>query len=428
MSRWWPFLLLILALMPAVLIRPPHVPTPTPVAVGGTVTIATLANPKTFDPAFARNSAEREVADNIFQPLYRVNSVGHVTADMAATSSFHGRQVVVQLKPQSLNNGQPVTADMVASSLARLIWVHAAAATSLRPIVGYRKVVSGHNKYLSGVKVTGQRTLTITLKRSAGRWFLRRLSNPALAIVPVGAMTEGGPNWQLLNLFGAGDYRMTAWNLSASVSFQRVKGHSGPRYVQMVVYPSFHQAVLSYINQAVDIVPISATAITQIPQKFRSQIRVLPVPGVLSLYINDKSKAGIATYPKISPRKWVNQAFLGRLPAVRTSTWPTIKSSHGSRMTIGVNQNNAEAVQLGRTLRKLSHGRVSIRLMPVGVLMADARSGSLSAYLGIVDVFPHGVHMALAPMTTFWLINPAITSAGVYADGSLNWHRLVVKP
>ncbi|MDA8192429.1 MAG: ABC transporter substrate-binding protein [Thermaerobacter sp.] len=429
MSRWWPWLLLVLALTPAVLIRPARVPPPKPVA--GAVTVALLSNPVTVDPAKASTPAEWAVADNVFQPLYRFNASGRLVPDLASSAQFTGHRVILHLAHRNLSNGQPVTAAMVAGSLARALEpsVHSLAALQLlKPVRGYAAVVAGTKSGLSGVTATSSSTLTLTLRKPAGPWFLRNLANPALAIVPPADPLRGGPDWQLTNLYGSGGYRLHAWNPSDYLSFERTGSTTGPEKVELVVYPSFHEALMSFVNQSLDIVPVAPEQLAGLPMDVRRRVLTLPVPGTLSLYLNPKAKSGIAAYPATGIRRWVSAAFSGHLQAVSSAAWPA-GVPQGKPMTLAVNQSNGEAVLLAETLRGLEHGRVTVQMMTSTALMQAVRGGQVNAYLGIVDGYAGGgIQVPLAPMATFWLVGPTVAGARVYADGSLNWHSLTPRP
>lgn len=421
-GRWWPWLLLILALVPALLVNQRRAPltnaTPTENA-----SEAILSNPNTLDPALATTASDWAVDSNVFQPLFQIGPSGAVSKNLVDKVSLSGHTVTLTIAPTPLTGGGHLTATMVAASLARPLWSEVkspVAQTLLSSVVGSKRVMSGKARYLSGVAVVNGSTLTIRLKHAAGRSFLKTLANPALSVVPVQDMQGGGANWQWMNLYGTGGYRLTNWVPNGSLTLTRVRGR-GPTVIDLPIFSSLKQATLDFRNGSVDFVPINATKVTTLTGSLSRDVRSLSIPGNLFLVYRSHAKA-ISAYPRLSIQRWVDKSFRGHITS-KGGHWPGSLPS-GRPMTIYVNQNLTEAVQLADTLAHLEAGRVTVRRVSLSTLKSLAHHNQISAYIGQANLFKSGTLVPLAPMRSLWLVNPLYRHVQVYANGSLNWHSL----
>ncbi|PSR20436.1 MAG: ABC transporter substrate-binding protein [Sulfobacillus acidophilus] len=424
--RWWPWLLLLLALVPALLIAKPRQQlSSTPPAEN--VSEAIFSNPNTLDPALANTASDWAVDSNVFQPLFRVTSTGRVVGELVSRYSIRGHELTLVIKPALLTHGEDLTAKIVAEALARPLWSQvgsAAAAHLLSPVVGVRAVLSGSARYLSGVVVVNRDTVRIRLRHRVGPGFLKTLANPVLSIVPPQDQERGGADWQLIDLDGTGGYRLQNWTPNGSLTFTRTSGR-GPLEIVLDIYSSFKQAVLSFENQTVSVVPVNPSRIALVPLRLVHEVRALPQPGDLYL-VWRKGAVHASTYPTVSVSRWVSTSFRGRIPALH-GRWPSTIASD-RRMIIYVNQDLPEALQLAQTLARLKPNRVTVRAVPLSRLKTMAQNNQISAYIGQADLFKSGTAMALAPMRSLWLVNPAIHEMRVFANGALAWHSLTSKP
>jgi ABC-type transport system substrate-binding protein len=424
--RWWPWLLLLLALVPALLIAKRQQPLPS-VPPTQNLSEAIFSNPNTLDPALANNASDWAVDSNVFQPLFRVTSSGRLVGELVSRYSLGGDHVTLVIKPARLTNGGHLTAKIVAEALARPLWSQVgsvAAARLLSPVVGVQAVLSGRARYLSGVVVVNRNTVTIRLRRPVSRGFLKNLANPVLSIVPPQDQRRGGVDWQLTDLYGTGGYQLQNWTPNGSLTFTRIS-QRGPLEVVLDIYSSFKQAVLSFENQAVSVVPVNPGRIGFIPRRLMHDVRALPQPGDLYL-VWRRSAVHVSTYPTVSVQRWVSTSFDGRIPAL-DGHWPSTIASD-RHMVIYVNQDLPEALQLAKTLARLKPNRVTVRAVPVRTLKTLAQNNQIDAYIGQADLFKSGKMMPLVPMRSLWLVSPAIDDLQVFANGALAWHSLRSKP
>ncbi len=425
-GRWWPWLLLVLALVPALLIQKPRRQlsvTPTQ-----SFSEAIFANPDTLDPALASTASDWAAVSNVFAPLFRETPNGRVVPSLVSHYSLSGKQLILTVRPVPLVGGGHLTADTVAAALARPLWPRvnsSAARTLLGAIVGAKAVMRGKTPYLSGITVDGRQTLTIQLTHAVTAQFVKVLANPILSIVPASDLMRGGPYWQLKNLDGTGGYALANWVPNGSLTFHRRSG-SGPAEMTLTVFPSFQQAVMSFRNQAVDLIPVGASQVTRVPRSVRADIRALPVPGDLYLVYRRAAKL-VSAYPDQSVSGWVKRAFAGRVPSLGGS-WPSSVPA-ARRMTVYVNQALPEAVQLAQTLQHLRPALVTVRVVTEAQLASLAKQGTINAYIGQANLFKSpGVMVPLAPLRQLWLVNPQLGPVRDFANGVVNWHSIAVKP
>lgn len=424
-GRLWPWLLLVLALVPALLVRPAKPP------LGGlppteNVTLAVFGNPKTLDPALASSPSEWAVDSNIFEPLFMERSSGALNNDLVQSYSVKGRVLTLTLKPAHLANGASLTAAAVAGALARPLWpkVHSAqAAALLAPVVGARLVYQGKAQYISGVSDVNANTVTIQLKHPVSRAFIQALANPTLSIVPPADLVRGGADWQEANLYGTGGFRLTNWIPDGSLSFERISG-SGPAELELQIFTDLRPAVLAFQNGTVSAVPLNPQKMGVVPNRLVRDVRSLTVPGNLYL-VYRRGALRVSAYPRLTIHRWVSQSFRGRIPAL-PGQWPSgIRT--GKPMTIYVNRALPQAVQLADTLARLEPGRVTVDAITSTALTTLARHNQINAYIGRANLFKSGITVPVAPLRALWLVSPAIPNPTGFANGTLDWHSLSVR-
>ncbi|MCY0897765.1 MAG: ABC transporter substrate-binding protein [Firmicutes bacterium] len=425
-GRWWPWLLLVLALLPALLIpkRRPLVR----VVPSATLTEAIFANPRTLDPALADSAAEWAIDSNLFQPLFGETSSGGAIRELVSRAQWHGHTLRLWIKPVPLVGGGHLTAVVVAGALARPLWPMVASPTArqlLAPVQGSQAVIQGKTPFLPGVATVGKREVVIHFTTRVTRTLLKQLANPALSIVPASDMLRGGANWQLTNLFGTGGYRLTNWVPQGELTFART-GRRGPREVDITIYPSFQQALLSFANGAVDVVPVDPLQLPVVSSRLLKEIKAFPIPGTLSLYYH-RGSGGVFRYRDVSVATWVRTSFRGRIRGLG-GQWPA-RWPVGGHMTIAVNRQLPEAVALAQTLAHLKPHQVTVKEVSLSQLTTLARTGAINAYIGQANLFsgPWGA-IPLVPLRSLWLVSGNVKGAAVYANGSFDWHRATIVP
>lgn len=449
-------MLVLLALAPAALIHGSHPAANRAVQRASVLVIATLKSPGTLDPAKSSTLAGRMVGDNVFNTLFTLTPSGTLTDTLATGATGGSKTLDVQIASRHLTNGRLVTPSLIARALSRTLWPSVGspkAQTLLADIVGSGQVIAGKTQWISGIQVTGPKSLTFHLKKS-DPGFLYNLASPYLAIVPVRDLSQGGPFWPTTNLIGSGGYRLTGWAPQSSLSFLAQGVHVGPRAINLIQFNAFNTAALALINHQVDAVPVpwNMANIAGQPQT-RHYLRFLATGGTVSLVVNAKVHSawmvpGVAqaALGGLTDRRWVKKTFQGLAPASTghlsslVSAFPSplhpfSKSSRLPALPLAVNVNDPMGVALAHTLSRLEPGRFTVSVLPTAVFRKELTSGALAAAITTVWPGQSTASKAVQPVAVsvcrsgvLWLLASNLSGVTVFQDGALNWHHLHMKP
>lgn len=378
-------------------------------------TIGTVGRVGTLDPAETESPAGQMISDNIFQPLLRLDAKGNPTPVLAASASSLGTSVTVRLKPSlHLANGSPLTDQMVAASLARPLYpsVHSpAAAALLAQVVGAGDVQSGKSRELSGVQ-SASGILTIQLTSPVGDQLVKALANPALSIVPVNDMLQGGPYWQRTNLYGTGPWTLSEWAPGDHLVFNAAKNLSGPGSVTVQEYDSASQAELGVVNGNLDMFLASAADVAALPASELKWVRYLPGNRTLSLYYPVASTGSI---PLKAFDNAMGSAFRG---LVKSEAPSGVVPVHIVRL--GVDGGDPEALAVAKAFARGQGGRVQVVPLASSALSPQS-APPVDAYLG--HTFPNAQWASIALMREgkFWMVSPRIAAYSGFGDGLIRW-------
>lgn len=450
MGRLWPWALVLLALLPAVLLHVKRPAAPAHVPLG--ITVAALGSAPTLDPATSSALVGRVVADNVFQTLFRLNPNGTLSPDLALSATGGGTSITLTLAHATLSNGVPLTASAVANALARTLWPGVASSLSsplLVSVVGSTRVIQGKSRTLSGVTAVSAHVLRIHLK-TADPGLLYQLANPALAIVPVSDLIQGGAYWQGTNFIGSGAYRMFSATPDAIMQLDKVKG-AGPNSVSLLHFPTFEEAALSLVNGQTQAVPVAWSAMRQgMVPPFRTYLRWLPTGGQITLAIYPvagspwRTAGGAKVLQAVNAKRWVKAAFAGLVPAQAVS-WPTLSPgaatpaspstgksgttvSHPAlpSLNVAVNSQDGEALLLAHTLTRLYPGHFTVTVLTPSQLSTAVHAGTVSAVLastwpGASPVAKPPTSIQICPTGVLWLLKGHALHPSAFQDGALNW-------
>ena len=95
--RVWPWFLLGLALVPALLINVPKPQVIETSPAQATLVEAIWSMPTNLDPALANSPSDWQVDDNVFEPLLSETSSGQIVPDVASLATFQGNVVTIKL-------------------------------------------------------------------------------------------------------------------------------------------------------------------------------------------------------------------------------------------------------------------------------------------------------------------------------------------
>lgn len=177
-----------------------------------------IDDPVSLDPALARDLSTAFLVRQVFRGLTRLGDDLVAEPELAdrIEISADGTTYTFRLRPEiAFHNGDPITAEDVAFSLARSLTPATAGGnagllagpTYISDIAGAAEVLSGEAETLSGVRVIDDRTLEIELDEPSST-FLTRLASPAATVVDAADVTR--PDWWT-NPNGSGPFRIVEW-------------------------------------------------------------------------------------------------------------------------------------------------------------------------------------------------------------------------
>jgi hypothetical protein len=455
MRRFWPWFLVVLALVPAFLI---HVARPeAPNVIRRSLVVAVFDNPNSLDPAQATSLSARIAADNIFGTLFRVAANGNLSPGLASGAEVNGRHIVIHLRTVTLSDGRPLTSTIVAKSLSHVLWptTHSPAAGLLSDVQGAAAVAQGHQQWVTGIQATGPHQLTITLVRPVPA-FLYTLASPWLGIIPVSDLTRGGAFWSATDLVGSGGYRLSSWTPHGAMEFTAVSKAQSPARVQIIWYPRLNQAALSVVNGQTDVVPVPWSLLGRIRRRRleRQLLSFLPDGGQLDLVIwpavaSAWTTPGVtaAVFGRVSLGQVVDQAFLGRIGlnsgAVALLTGGGAPPPPGPGNSVGaapsaslpalpvtVSSGDPMALRLAETLVRRDPRRFQVTVLSPSAFGREMAAGTLPAALMTMPAGSQPPSAAsptvvnLAPSGAFWLLGPGVQDARTFPDGALDWHGI----
>jgi hypothetical protein len=449
-GRVWPWLLIILALLPAALV---HAPTPPAVRASATdiVTVAVTGSPAaTVDPAVAVQGAGALIGDNLFPTLFTIGPDGMLAPGLAVAASTSGNVVTVQLGRNRLVNGVPLTPAMVVRALSRDLWPTTdapLAARLLADVKGAAAVAAGKAQWVSGIQATGPYQLRFVLTTSSANW-VYRLANPVLGIVPVRDLTGGQGFWTLTDLVGAGSWRLVDAIPSASMEFQAVAGLP-PTLVDVERYPRLKEAALALINGQVQAVAVPWADVTQVAglvqarhESLRMRTVFLAKDAHLALVFNPASATGWSKVQPTGPqvRALVRRAFAGTVPPAGTGRLPgpAAPAPGGGAaivtapLPVAVDAANPMAVAAANALERMDPAAYRVTVLAPGAWQAALVQGTLPAVLTTVwPGQPLPPAMAgwqvrrLAPAGALWLLAKTVRHVTAFPNGMVQWASLV---
>ena len=177
-----------------------------------------IDDPVSIDPALARDLSTAFLVRQVYRGLTRLGDDLSAEPELAdrIEISADGKTYTFRLRPGIVfHNGDPITAEDVAFSLARSLTPATAGGnagllagpTYISDIVGAAELVSGEAETLAGVRVIDERTLEIELDEPSST-FLTRLASPAATVVD--AVDVSRPDWWQ-NPNGSGPFRILEW-------------------------------------------------------------------------------------------------------------------------------------------------------------------------------------------------------------------------
>ncbi|MEU7172014.1 ABC transporter substrate-binding protein [Micromonospora tulbaghiae] len=227
---------------------------------GGTLTTFASADPANLDPALLTGYDQIIIGTNILEGLFRFNTAGNAVEPALAEKAEvgdDGKTWTVQLRRTTFTNSDPVTAEDVKFSLERVV---APATKSPRAqiidiVAGAAELRTGKADAISGIAVSGERTLTITLTQPyAG--FTALLASPQLAIVSKKAATASVADFGT-KVVSAGPFKLGEWQRNQQLTAVANDAYwDGRPYLDTVVWrfvPDENTRMIEFESNKMDI-------------------------------------------------------------------------------------------------------------------------------------------------------------------------------
>ncbi|WBB78462.1 ABC transporter substrate-binding protein [Micromonospora sp. WMMD882] len=227
---------------------------------GGTLTTFASGDPASLDPALLTGYDQIVIGTNILEGLFRLNTEGNAVEPALAEKAeagADGRTWTIQLRQTTFTNGDPVTADDVKFSLERVVnpATKSPRAQIIDIVAGATELRTGKADEISGIVVTGERALTVTLTQPyAG--FTALLASPQLAIVSERAATENAADFGA-KVVSAGPFKLGEWQRNQQLSATANDSYwDGRPYLDTVIWrfvPDENTRMLEFESDSMDI-------------------------------------------------------------------------------------------------------------------------------------------------------------------------------
>ena len=180
---------------------------------------------RTLDPVFVSGPSERWISGMIHETLFVLDDQGVPRGALVQDVSESGGQVELLLDAdRRFHSGRPVSAWDVKFSLERFVRLSSRHRLGQEQILagleGFSSYVAGDAQEISGIEVTGNRTLTLILTRPDPS-LPERLALPQMAILEERQVTGQQPYGTLLSgqevlpVNGTGPVRLAEWSYQA---------------------------------------------------------------------------------------------------------------------------------------------------------------------------------------------------------------------
>jgi len=245
--------------------------------------------PLTLDPAISADMSSHTYVMQIFSGLVRLDQELNIVPDIAEsweesldgkTYTFHLRQGV------KFHNGRDVKAADFKYSWERACdpaTGSGTAATYLGDIVGAKDMLAGKTGEISGVEVTDDYTLQVTIDAPRA-YFLDKLAYPTAFVVDRADVESGQNWWREPN--GTGPFKLKEWNEGQQLILEGSQLYYGePAKLEQVVFYLLAGAPMGlYETGQIDVTLVSTSYIDRVRDAtgpFYPQLAVTPE---LSLY------------------------------------------------------------------------------------------------------------------------------------------------
>jgi len=222
--------LLLAGCWPSPPVEPPPVEPPPPVPGEGGVLNLYGIDPWTLDPAVSSEMTSHEYIMQLFSGLVCLDDNLEPTPDIAQDwqISSDGTTYTFYLRDDVMfHDGTEVKAEDFKYSWERACDPATGSQTAacyLGDIVGVSEVLAGETKEISGVSVTGDYTLEVTIDAPKS-YFLSKLTYPTSFVVDGTNVAPGGEWWRHPN--GTGPFKLNQWEENSLLVLERNELYCG---------------------------------------------------------------------------------------------------------------------------------------------------------------------------------------------------------
>jgi len=245
--------------------------------------------PLTLDPAISADMSSHTYIMQIFSGLVRLDQELNIVPDIAESweESLNGKTYTFHLRQGvKFHNGRDIKAADFKYSWERAC--HPAtgsgtAATYLGDIVGAKDMLAGKTGEISGVEVTDDYTLQVTIDAPRA-YFLDKLAYPTAFVVDM-VNVESGQNWWR-EPDGTGPFKLREWTPSQRLILERSQIYYGePAKLEQIIFHFLAGAPMAlYETGQIDVTLVSTSYIDQASDETNPLHQGLAVTPELSLY------------------------------------------------------------------------------------------------------------------------------------------------
>lgn len=269
---------------PSPQLNPPELNPPTPTPISDDALNLYDIDPITLDPAISGEMTSHQYIMQIFSGLVRLDDDLVPAPDIARdwqlspdglTYTFYLRDDV------KFQSGKAVTAGDFQYSWERACDPATGSQTAaiyLGDIVGVSEVLAGQTEEISGVKVTDDHTLEVTID-APKTYFLAKLAYPTSFVVDRDNAASGGDWWRQPN--GTGPFKLREWQQNNSLVLEKNEDYYGePPAVSTVNFQLYGGVPINlYEEGTVDVAGVSIYYIDKATDErgpFYQDLRVSP--------------------------------------------------------------------------------------------------------------------------------------------------------
>ncbi len=203
-----------------------------------------LGEPRTMDPAVARETISVFFVVNVFSGLVRLGDDHSIQPDLAERWEVDESGTIYTFTLRegiTFHDGRPITAEDFKYSIERATSLEVHSGTVplyLGDIVGVDEKLVGEIAEVDGVEVIDDRTLRITID-ARKEYFLAKLTYPSSYVVDQRTVEANGDDWWMgEEINGSGPYRLTRWEPGEFVVLERFDGSHRAPNLEYVVSPN----------------------------------------------------------------------------------------------------------------------------------------------------------------------------------------------